>query len=269
MPPWSYTSCDFGEQLAGAPDRHTVAVSDRRFSLHHEDEATGLVAAVFSDIRRRMTFTPAIFKALAADPPALERAWVQARAIVDDDRFPDATARLCDVARATVAAVRVPRAAAVADAVAPFAAELPGMLLIVSSLGLALDGRLPLRPAPPLGVALGDVPPEPTVPEARGEHPRYPDIRRLYGTAHVPSLYRSLAALDLLDEAWPAAAELLSGAAGADRIAALAAAGEREALVFGEAACFDLVHTKPVLDQFRIALPRNLIVALALSDRSV
>ena len=47
--------------------------------LRHEDEATGLVAAIFADVRRRMPFVPALFKALAVDPAVLEIAWLQAR----------------------------------------------------------------------------------------------------------------------------------------------------------------------------------------------
>jgi hypothetical protein len=249
------------------PDRHTVRVTQTPFSLRHEDEASGLVASVFADVRRRMRFTPAIFKALAADPPALELAWVPARAIVDDSGFDAATGRLRAAAAPDADDVRPSRA--LAEAVAPFVAELPGMLLIVSSLGLSLDGRLPRRPPPPLGLVAGEPPPEPTVPEARGEHPRYRDLRELYGTAHVPTLYRSLAALGLLDDAWPIVASLLGGDAGRERVARLAEAGEREALAFPDAACFDLERTRPVLEQFRIALPRNLVVAVALSEGPV
>ncbi len=239
-----------------------MAMTTTPFPLRHEDEATGLAAAVFTDIRRRMAFTPAIFKALAADPPTLERAWVHARALVDDPRFEASTGRLRAAARAPGGG-RSTRA--LSEAVTPFAAELPGMLLVVSSLGLALDGRLTLHPPPPLGVAAGEAPPEATVPESRAEHPLYAEIRALYGTAHVPSLYRSLAALDLLDEAWPVASEALTSAGGQARIARLAEAGEREALAFDGVACFDVEGTRPVLDQFRIALPRNLVVVFALT----
>jgi len=151
-----------------------------------------------------------------------------------------------------------------APALAPFAAELPGMLLIVSSLGLALDGRVPLQPPPPLGLDGGSTPPEPTVPEARGEHPRYADVRALYGTAHVPTLYRSLAALGLLDDAWPAIATLLGGPGGLALVDRVAEAGESEALAFAGVACFDAERCRPVLDQFRVALPRNLVVAITL-----
>ena len=238
-------------------------MTGRRLALQHEDDATGLVASVFADIRRRMSFTPAIFKALATDPPALERAWVHARAVVDDGRFAAATSRLLAAARTPVSVRASPQ---LADALRPFTTELPGMLLVVSSLGLALDGRLPLVPPPPLGLVDGEAPPEPTVPEARGEHPLYDAVRELYGTEHVPTLYRSLAARGLLDEAWPAVSSLLTGDDGAASVARLAEAGEREAVAFDGAACFDVERTRPILDQFRIALPRNLVVAVALSE---
>src|SRR5207245_2351336 len=51
--------------------------------LLHEEEVDGVVASVFVDIRARMPFVPALFKALAADPKALVAAWLQARAIYE------------------------------------------------------------------------------------------------------------------------------------------------------------------------------------------
>ncbi len=236
-------------------------MTDTPFSLRHEEDASGVAAAVFADIRRRMSFVPAIFKALATDPPALERAWAQARALFDDPRFPATAGRLRE--RAAVPGVE-PAAARVAAALGPFAAELPGMLLIVSSLGIALDGRVPLQPPPPLGLAAVEAPPEPTVPEARGEHPRYADVRSLYGTAHVPTLYRSLAALGLLDDAWPRIEALLGGREGREAVDRVAADGERAALELTAFACFDAERTRPVIEQFRVALPRNLVVAITL-----
>jgi len=231
------------------------------FTLHHEEDATGLVAAVYADIRRRMTFVPAIFKALAGDPRTLEQAWLQARALCDDPAFAESTDRLRVVAAPTVASVSTE---ALRHAVAPFAAELPGMLLIVSSLAAALDGRLPRR-SPGGTIEPGDAPPEPIVPELRGEHSLYASIRAVYGTTHVPSLYRSLAALDLLEEGWGIAGPLLSSDAGRSLIDRVATAGDLEAMRFGEVGYFSALEARPILDQFRVALPRNLVVALALS----
>ena len=231
------------------------------FTLHHEGDATGLVSAVYADIRRRMTFVPAIFKALAGDPRTLEQAWLQARALYDDPAFAESADRLRVLATPTVsfASTEVLR-----RAVAPFAAELPGLLLIVSSLAAALDGRLPHR-SPKGAIEPGDASPEPVVPELRGEHTLYASIRAVYGTAHVPSLYRSLAALDLLEEAWGMAGPLLSSDAGRSLIDRVATAGDLEAMRFGNVGYFGSLEARPILDQFRVALPRNLVVALALS----
>jgi hypothetical protein len=235
------------------------------FSLRHEHEATGDVAAIFADIRKRMSFTPAIFKALAADPPTLERAWAHARPLVDDEAFGDAAGRL---RTAATRAGSVKPSAEVEAAVAPFARELPGMLLIVSSLGLTLDGRIPVSAIAPLALRETAAAPEPVVPEYHGDHPVYDAVRDAYGTAHVPTLYRSLAAQGLLEEAWASAGALLASADGHRLIERVAAAGESEALELTRVACFDVESARPLLEQFRVALPRNLVVAMALSGSS-
>lgn len=154
----------------------------------------------------------------------------------------------------------------VIEAVQPFAAELPGMLLIVSSLALALDGRLTHRmPVPPLGLTVGERPPDPTVPEEHREHPLFADIRTVYGTVHVPTLYRSLAARGLLEEAWRAVSPVLTSRDGRARVERLAAAGRDEALGFADIGWFDVESARPVLEQFRRALPRNLVAVFALT----
>lgn len=231
------------------------------FTLHHEEDATGLVSLVYADIRRRMTFVPAIFKALAGDPRTLEQAWLQARALCDDPAFAESTDRLRAMATPTVSCVSTD---ALRRAVAPFAAELPGMLLIVSSLAAALDGRLPRR-SPDGAIERADASPDPIVPELRGEHSLYASIRATYGTTHVPSLYRSLAALGLLEDAWDIAGPLLSSHAGRSLVDRVATVGDLEALRFTEVGSFGVEEARPILDQFRVALPRNLVVALALS----
>jgi hypothetical protein len=232
-----------------------------RLELRHETDADGVVAAVYADVRRRMAFVPALFKALAPDVHTLERAWVQARALLDDHGFPEAAARL----RALAQPEETPAARAdLQDAVGPFAAELPGMLLVVSSLGLALDGRLSREEPPPLGLEPGDRrPPDGTVPEEHREHPIYADVRAVYGTMHVPTLYRSLAARGLLDEAWRTMAPALTSPAGRARVEQLARAGEEEALRFPGIGWFDCESARPVLAQFRRALPRNLVAVFA------
>lgn len=233
-----------------------------RLELRHEADAEGTVAAVFADIRRRMTFTPALFKALAPDPATLELAWLQARALLEEPGFGEATGRL----RALSVREEPPGSRAeIVEAVAPFAAELPGMLLIVSSLGLALDRRLTRdRPVPPLGLAPGDRPPDATVPEEHREHPLYAEVRAAYGTVHVPTLYRSLAAQGLLEEAWRTVSPALTSPDGRARVERLTRAGELEALRFPGIGWFDHESARPVLDQFRLALPRNLVAVFAL-----
>lgn len=138
------------------------------------------------------------------------------------------------------------------------------MLLVVSSLGLALDGRLPRgEPPPPLRLEPGDRPPDATVPEEHREHPIYADVRAVYGTTHVPTLYRSLAARGLLDEAWRTMAPALTSPVGRARVEQLARAGEEEALRFPGIGWFDCESARPVLGQFRRALPRNLVAVFA------
>ena len=234
------------------------------FSLRYEDDAEGIVAAVFLDIRKRMAFVPALFKALASEPEALVPAWLQARSLYDDPRSVAAAARLRAVAGPALA---YRPGAAVREAVGPFAEELPALLLIVTSLGLAIDGAVPLQPLPPLDLPEPGPLPETPVPEERGEHPLFEGIRAVYLTHHVPSMYRALAARGLLEEPWHAIGPFLAGAAGATLVTAVEAAATAEARMMPEHAFFTSEEARPLLDQFRRALPRNLVFALAASAR--
>ena len=232
-------------------------------TLRYEEDAEGDVAAVFCDIRMRMEFVPAIFKALAPDPAALVPAWLQARSIYDDPRLEAALTLLRRSAATDLASYRPGEA--VRAAVAPFDLELPALLLIVTSLGLALDGVVPLRPSPPPELPPpGPVPATP-VPEERGEHALFDSIRAVYQTHHVPSMYRALAAQGLLDEPWSAIGPFLASAPGEELVADLCAAAEVQALGFQEFAYFRVESARAVLDQFRRALPLNLVFALAAS----
>lgn len=232
--------------------------------LGHEEDAAGVVASVYRDVRVRMEFVPAIFKALASDPDALVTAWMQARALYDDPRVSQALARLLERARPCL---DYSPSGGVAATVAPFVDELPVLLLIVTSLGLTLDGVLRVRRRPPRDL------PEPgpvlvsIVPEERGEHRLFDEIRAVYGTGHVPSMYRALAAREQLDEPWGAIGPFLDGVAGRRLVDSVGAAAVEEALRFPEVAVFDAERTRPILDQFRQSLPRNLIFALASSPR--
>lgn len=93
------------------------------------------------------------------------------------------------------------------------------------------------------------------------------EIRAVYLTQHVPSMYWALAARGLLDEPWPAIGPFLAGEAGKELVGAVCAAAEAQALRFPEFAFLGAESARAVLDQFRRALPRNLVFALAASAR--
>jgi hypothetical protein len=133
------------------------------------------------------------------------------------------------------------------------------------SLGLSLDSVHPLRERPSRSLpAPTPLPPTP-VPELREEHPLYAEIRAVYGTEHVPSLYKALAADGVLEEAWAGIGPFLGSPEGTRLVAGLEGAAEREARAFPEYAFFAAQEARPVLAQFRVALPRNLVFAAAAS----
>lgn len=224
--------------------------------------ASSLVASVFLDIRARMAFVPAIFRALASDPPALERAWLQARALYDDPRAAGAAERLAAVATPELEYRPSP---SVRTAVAPFRSELPFLLLIVTSLGLTLDGVFELVPRPKARLPEPAPLPETPVVEYPGEHPLYETIRAVYGTEHVPVMFRALAAEGLLAEAWAGIGPYLASSDGQAHVARVRVAAEGEARGFPEVALFDVERARPTLEQFRIALPQNLVFVTAAS----
>jgi len=229
--------------------------------LLHEEEVDGVVAAVFVDIRARMPFVPALFKALAADPEALVAAWLQARAIYDDPRAPAAAAEIRKSAQDRIGYQPSSR---VRESVAPFVAELPFMLLIVTSLQLSLSGELPRRRAPELNLAAATRVPMPEFPD-RAEHPLFPQICAAYGTEHLPSIFRTLAANGVLEETWNAIGPFLASPGGATAIARVSRQASIQAQAMPEVASFDQGRARPILDQFSRALPRNLILAIAAS----
>jgi hypothetical protein len=227
--------------------------------LLHEEEAEGIVSSVFVDIRARMPFVPAVFKALAPDPEALVAAWLQARAIYDDPRSPAAADEIRRSARADVG-FRPSRR--LSEAVAPFAAELPFMLLIVTSLQLSLSGELPRKPTPELELPAPASVPEPEFSD-RADHPLFPEICSVYGTQHLPSVFRTLAANGVLEEAWDAIGPFLAGPEGARAVACVSSAAGDRARAMPDVASFAVERARPLLDQFSQALPRNLILAVA------
>ena len=207
-----------------------------------------------------MPFVPAIFRALAADPETLEAAWLQARAIYDDPRASEAGKRLVAAAGSELE-YRAPDS--VRRAVAPFRAELPLLLLIVTSLGLSLDGGLPLHTKPAAGLPEPGLLPESPVAEYPGEHPAYEAIRAVYGTTHVPVMFRALAAEGLLEVAWAGIGPYLASPQGGAHVALVRTTAEDEARRFPEAALFRVERARATLEQFRIALPKNLVFVTA------
>src|SRR5712692_9463419 len=179
--------------------------------LLHEEEVDGVVSSVFVDIRARMPFVPALFKALAADPEALVAAWLQARAIYDDPRSPAAAEA---IRRSAHVNVGYQPSRQVREAVRPFAAELPFMLLIVTSLQLSLGGQQARRATPARDLPAAAPVPEPEFPD-RAEHPLFLEICAAYGTQHLPSIFRTLAANDVLEEVWNTIGPLLVNPEGA------------------------------------------------------
>jgi hypothetical protein len=229
--------------------------------LVHEEDADGVVASVFVDIRSRMPLVPALFKALAADPESLRAAWLQARAVYD---HAGATEAAMAIRRSARVEVGYQPSNKVREAVAPFVAELPFMLLIVSSLRLSLDRELPRRPAPEPSLPAAAAVPEPDFSD-RGDHPLFDQIYAVYGTQHLPSIFRTLAANGVLEPTWEAIGPFLAAPAGAKAISRISAEAERQARALPEVASFGVERSRPILDQFGRALPRNLIIAVTAS----
>ena len=226
--------------------------------LVHEEDADGLVASVFVDIRARMPFVPALFKALASDPESLLAAWLQARMVYDHPGALEAAEAIRRSARVTIDYRPTSK---VRETLVPFAAELPFMLLIVSSLRLSLDHELPPRPAPEPKLPPAERVPEPEFLD-RGEHPLFPEICRVYRTQHLPSIFRTLATTGQLEEVWSAIGPVLASPAGAQAITRINTEADGRARAMPDVASFQVERARPILDQFAQALPRNLIIAV-------
>jgi hypothetical protein len=226
--------------------------------LLHEEEVDGVVSSVFVDIRKRMPFVPALFKALASDSETLVAAWLQARAIYDDPRSSAAGDAIRESARVRL---RFQPGRRVREAVAPFAAELPFMLLIVTSLQLSLNGHLARQATPELNLPPPAPVPEPEFPD-RAEHPLFEEICAVYGTQHLPSIFRTLAANGVLEKTWNAIGPFLASREGADAVARVDREAGTQARAMPDVASFDVERARPILDQFSRALPRNLIIAV-------
>jgi hypothetical protein len=232
--------------------------------LLHEEQVDGVAAAVFQDIRIRMPFVPALFKALAADPDALLPAWLQARALYDD---PAAALPVDRLRRLADPGLELDPRPELRSALRPFAETLPFMLLVAASLTLTLDGVLPLCDPPEPALPPPGVVPPPELPD-RADHPLFVEICRVYGTQHLPSVYRMLAARGLLEEVWQVAGPFFASAEGAALAERVGLAADVAAARFPQYAYFRVERARPVVEQLRSALPRNLVLAVAFAGQS-
>ena len=83
----------------------------------------------------------------------------------------------------------------------------------------------------------------------RGEHPLFPEICGVYGTQHLPSVFRTLAANRVLEETWAAVGPFLASPEGATAVARVGRqAGIRRERSRG--CLLDTERARPNLDQF-------------------
>jgi hypothetical protein len=103
--------------------------------------------------------------------------------------------------------------------------------------------------------------PEPEFPD-RAEHPLFAEICAVYGTQHLPSIFRTLAANGVLEQTWNQVGPFLASSEGATAVTRVNREAHIRAHAMPEVASFDTERARPILDQFSQALPRNLIVAV-------
>lgn len=175
------------------------------YPMVEEAEATGVVAAVYAELLRRMPFVPSLFKSLAVCPPYLVLAYEQCEGVLDGDALTQRADLLVASVRDTVTPPVQPEVRA---ALAGFVGPLGRMLLLSGGLLLALRGELD-APA-----AAGKIPPAQKV-RPDGPAPSqwdaaapelYGQIRAALDTPLVNSIWRQLAAEGKLAAAWSALA---------------------------------------------------------------
>ena len=67
----------------------------------------------------------------------------------------------------------------------------------------------------------------------------------------------------MLEETWDAFGPFLASSSGAAAVARVSLAADRRAGALPDVASFAVERARPILDQFSLALPRNLILAVA------
>lgn len=250
----------------------------RRLAIYpmvEEADATGAVAAVYSQILTRMPLVPSLFKSLAVCPTYLVLAWRQAEAALDGDVLHQQADRL----RASVAdRVRPPPDAQVHDTLGRFVGPLARMLLLSAGLYVALDGRLSGASADagaPERVDASADRPAPSQWEADATE-LFGRIRQTLATPVVNSVWRELAGQGQLERAWahlepqvfealPAADRLQADALDAARTLRWPVLADRAALEsagVGDAAA----GMRAVLDAYVKTLPRVLTLAASSAE---
>lgn len=166
-----------------------------------EADATGIVAAVYSQILARMPLVPSLFKSFAVCPAYLVVAWRQFEAVADRDEFGDAAEAL-HVSAGHEAPP--PPDADVRDTVARFVGPLARMLLLSSGLHSAITGAVDATSAdaaPPERLDATAQRPAPSqwhVDDAGA----FGRIRMALDTPIINSIWRELADRDQLRRAW-------------------------------------------------------------------
>lgn len=240
-----------------------------------EDDATGVVAAVYAALLEEMPFVPSLFKSLALCPGYLVLAHEQSAPVLSNASFDSSAQQLVSSVREVT---RPPDDADVRAGLAEFAGPLSRMLLLSAGLRLALDGELDLPSAPGDAPATRPVEPRNPAPSpSDAPAPQlYGEIRAALETPIVNSIWRSLAGRDLLEPAWaalgpqvaagrPAADDLQARAPEAARglpwrVAATPAALEQAGL--GDAR----PGMTRVLDAYLTTLPRVLVLVASSTD---
>ncbi|MDP9430680.1 MAG: hypothetical protein M3Q47_18290, partial [Actinomycetota bacterium] len=176
-----------------------------------ENEATGVVAAVYASLLERMPFVPSLFASLALCPGYLVLAHEQAAGVLADETFGSLAQQLSASVRD---ATTPPADQPVRETLARFVEPLSRMLLLAAGLRLALDGEVDAPPAP--GRAPEPRAAEPSQPApSQSDAPApqlYGDIRATLETPIVNSIWRALAGHGLLDTAWSALRPQVAGA---------------------------------------------------------
>lgn len=173
------------------------------YPMVEEEQATGVIAAVYAGLLEGMPFVPSLFKSLAVCPGYLVLAAEQAQPSLADPRFASLAGQLASSVRTAAAP---PPDGEVRTALAGFVEPLSRMLLLSAGLRLALAGDMDGPPAPGRAPEPRPVRPEqpaPAVEDAPAPE-LYGEIRAALRTPLINSVWRSLAGRGLLQPAWTA-----------------------------------------------------------------